>query len=622
MAQPGDKRGKYVIVRRLGEGGMGSVYEAVYLDESSGFEQRVAIKEADPDIIATEEGRDLFYREAMLPSSLRHPNIATVLEVSANEGYLVYELVDGASMADVLRATGNRLTTQLTVFLLSQICRALAYAHNRVLHGKLSPVVHRDLSPQNIMIDYDGNIKIVDWGIAKATNSREKSKTIKGKLSYMSPEQASGGEIDERTDIYALGVIAYEMVTGIRPNDGDRDVETLHILLTGSHVPVTELAPEIPAGLGKTIEKMLALSPEDRFAKMEDVLDALTPFSPPYTVYRELAALVRKAHPPETIVIEQGRFVSRRIEERTQASKPITAAPSSVNNTTGSLLRIKATETFEYQKRGSNQGATSEPSSADGGFYGRQSTIGPFSSSVEPELLFRRGRMINLGILVVGAIAALALLTFIFLKFSQGPLVAETQSVSGTSINVPKPMKLPEKQAEPGGNTQEYSGGQTVSNASVPSVSVTQQPVLPSDSQTPKSAQNPQPDPRTQAHPTESASLARSGQASKSGARSRKSPSNSSRSKADETPLISPVSVSETKRIYVGVSPSNKAYTVWVDGEKKGNTPLAIDLAKGTHSIAVGLKEPGYAKRIRISDQMNERVIFNLDEELFNLDNF
>src|SRR6185312_12852969 len=167
MAKVGDRIDKFTLVRQLGTGGMGETWEAVRR-VGQDFEQRVAIKLADRALLRTSDGLASFRREAALAASLRHPNIAAVLDVDESAGYIVAELVDGADLRAVLRANpGSRLEPTLVVHLLAQIARGLSHAHRRILRGRPSPVVHRDMSPGNVVVDYDGNVKIVDFGIAK-----------------------------------------------------------------------------------------------------------------------------------------------------------------------------------------------------------------------------------------------------------------------------------------------------------------------------------------------------------------------------------------------------------------------------------------------------------------------
>src|SRR5262245_29851408 len=173
MAAAGDKYNGFTLVRQLGAGGMGETWEAVRI-VGANFEQRVAIKIAERDSLTSPEGLELFRREASLAASLRHPNIAAVLDVDERLGCIVCELVDGADFRAVLRASARGiLSPPVMVHILGQVARGLSHAHRRVLHGELSPVVHRDMSPGNMVLDYDGNLKIVDFGIAKAIASAD-----------------------------------------------------------------------------------------------------------------------------------------------------------------------------------------------------------------------------------------------------------------------------------------------------------------------------------------------------------------------------------------------------------------------------------------------------------------
>ena len=316
MAKLGDRIDKFTLVRQLGAGGMGATWEAVR-QSGHDFEQRVAIKLADADVLETTDGLESFRREAALAASLRHPNIAAVLDVDECGGYIVCELVDGADLRAVLKsAPGGRLDTTVVVHVLGQIARGLSHAHRRILRGRSSPVIHRDMSPGNVVIDYDGNVKIVDFGIARAIvgGGADVPESIKGKLSYMAPEQAMGSRMDGRVDQYAVGVIAYEALTGVRPNDGAHEGETLASILGGKHVPISQRLPSLSPGLASIIERMLALRPEQRFSSFDSVLDSLSAYTPPLTTHRSLVPLVIAARQPHTIVHENGRFISRPVE--------------------------------------------------------------------------------------------------------------------------------------------------------------------------------------------------------------------------------------------------------------------------------------------------------------------
>ncbi|MEY4580992.1 MAG: hypothetical protein RL701_5695, partial [Pseudomonadota bacterium] len=315
MAMVGDRIDRFTLVRQLGAGGMGATWEAVR-QSGNEFEQRVAIKLANREHLATPDGLAAFRREAALAASLRHPNIAAVLDVDETVGCIVCELVDGADLRAVLRAApGGTFEPAITVHIIGQIARGLSHAHRRILRGRPSPVIHRDMSPGNVVIDYDGNVKIVDFGIAQVmVGGVAPAESLKGKLAYMAPEQAMGSRMDGRSDQYALGVIAYEALSGARPNQGAHEGETLGCILAGKHVPLLQRAPSVPKGLANVVERMLALRPEQRFATFDAMLDALAEFTPPLTVHRALVPLVVAARQPHTIVRENGRFISRPVE--------------------------------------------------------------------------------------------------------------------------------------------------------------------------------------------------------------------------------------------------------------------------------------------------------------------
>jgi eukaryotic-like serine/threonine-protein kinase len=318
---------------------MGATWEAVR-QAGNDFEQRVAIKLAEPDLLRTADGVASFRREAALAASLRHPNIAAVLDVDDEAGYIVCELVDGADLRGVLRAApGGRIEPSVVVHLLAQIARGLNHAHRRILRGRPSPVIHRDMSPGNVVVDYDGNVKIVDFGIAKVLAAgAEIAESVKGKLAYMAPEQAMGSRMDGRADQYALGVIAYEALSGVRPNDGAHDGETLARVLEGNHQLLHERMPSLPAGLCRIVERMLALRPTDRFENMDAVLDALADFTPKLTVHRSLVPLVVAARQPHTILSENGRFVSRPVE-----SEPLLRASAGGMDALAAALPVNVT---------------------------------------------------------------------------------------------------------------------------------------------------------------------------------------------------------------------------------------------------------------------------------------
>jgi len=275
--RPGQNVLHYHIVEKLGEGGMGVVWRAL----DTRLQRPVAIKTL-PAAEATAPGRlAMFEAEARAVAALNHPNIVTIhaVEVAGDERLLVMELIRGDTLDRHIVAGG--LDTRRFLALAEPVARALAAAHER-------GVVHRDLKPSNIMVTEDGVVKVLDFGLAKLQPVADQSlvdtvtaidqpdETIAGTLPYMSPEQLQGRPADRRADVFSLGVMFYEMATGIRPFAGDSAVSLISAILTSSPRPVVERNPGLPRAIAMTIERCLAKSPADRPPSMSEVLRGLS----------------------------------------------------------------------------------------------------------------------------------------------------------------------------------------------------------------------------------------------------------------------------------------------------------------------------------------------------------
>ncbi len=229
------KIGKYLLLERLATGGMAEVYRAK-ASGAGGFEKQLAIKRIIPTYSENEEFRRMFEYEARLSSLLNHANIVHVYDfVKSGDTYLLaMEFVDGKNLRQVVnkaKKTNTIIPIGFSVFVINEVCKGLDYAHKMRdgYQGKHLNVIHRDMSPQNIMLAYEGAIKIVDFGIAKARDRVDETRSgvIKGKFGYMSPEQASGEEIDHRSDIFSTVIILYELITGKRLFAAENDMATL-----------------------------------------------------------------------------------------------------------------------------------------------------------------------------------------------------------------------------------------------------------------------------------------------------------------------------------------------------------------------------------------------------------
>jgi hypothetical protein len=268
--------GRYQLVSQLGQGGMGSVWRAVHMELGT----PAAVKLIDPTIASNPEALARFKREAQAAASLRSSNVVQILDYGVDLGtpYIVMELLDGENLAMRLGRVG-RLSPEATVGILSQVGRAVGKAHD-------AGIVHRDLKPDNIFIVCEGEdevAKVLDFGIAKKTHTRENSTqgvqtrvgTMLGTPYYMSPEQVSGRrEVDHRTDVWALAVIAYECLVGRRPFEGDM-LGALLLAICAEAPPVPSKYAAVPCGFDQWFARATERDPDRRFQSVREAMNAL-----------------------------------------------------------------------------------------------------------------------------------------------------------------------------------------------------------------------------------------------------------------------------------------------------------------------------------------------------------
>src|SRR3954452_923628 len=252
--------GRYRAVRRLGSGGMAEVWGAE--DEELG--RRVALQLLGGRFAEDPEFRERFRREAQSAAGLAHPNIVGIFDRSDWEGtpYIAMELVDGHTLKELVTERGP-LPPAVAVNFVEQVLRALGYAHRR-------GIVHRDVKPQNVIIDAEGTAKVADFGIARAGNSEmTETGAIVGTVEYVSPEQAEGLPVDRRTDLYSAGVVLYELLTGRVPFDGEAPVSVALKQVSEHPVPPSQLRPGIPRALEAVVMRALEKDPAHRFQSAE-----------------------------------------------------------------------------------------------------------------------------------------------------------------------------------------------------------------------------------------------------------------------------------------------------------------------------------------------------------------
>ena len=277
--------GKYTLLRRLATGGMAEIFLARQVGVG-GFEKEVVVKRLLPLHAANQDFVSMFLDEARIAAHLTHPNISQIFDLGqeGEDYYIAMEYVHGADLRRVCSqgiAEGNYLPLHHAVRIICEVCDALAYAHTRTdKEGRALDIVHRDISPTNILVTYDGGVKLVDFGIAKATNKVSVTKTgqIKGKYGYMSPEQCRGDALDGRSDIFAVGINLYEITLGRRLFRGDSDVETIRAIESGAIPAPRSISPDYPERLERIVLKALARDPDQRYHLARELQMALEDF--------------------------------------------------------------------------------------------------------------------------------------------------------------------------------------------------------------------------------------------------------------------------------------------------------------------------------------------------------
>ncbi len=299
---------------------MAETFEATRIG-AGGFEQRVCLKRVLPAFSEDLEFVSRFRREAVLAAQLRHTNIVGVIDVGEIDGvhYMTLELVDGLDLRSLLKLSDREKLSPDTVALIGL---DLAYALEHA-HGSL---VHRDISPSNILLSRSGEAKLADFGIAKALDDAKAtaSRSARGKVPYMSPEHMRGEAVDGRADLFSLGVVLFEAVAGVRPFDGAHDVETMQKILEGDRISLNEVAPNAPKQLREIIERLLEVDPAARTPSAARLIEELGAVAPPPSLRWQLASTVeRHRGGPKARM-----HVRAREEERdTELSRPPGVAP-------------------------------------------------------------------------------------------------------------------------------------------------------------------------------------------------------------------------------------------------------------------------------------------------------
>ena len=273
-----DSQQRYRVVEKLESGGMAEVFRAES-EGLQGFRKQVAIKRVLPHLSSKKKFIQMFLDEARLSAQLTHSNCVQVFDIGVGDNafFIVMEFVDGANLKSVieaLRKAGKEFPVECAVYIALEICKGLSYAHELTdQQGVPLHIVHRDISPPNVLITKFGEVKIVDFGLAKANSQLEKSEPgiIKGKFSYLSPEAAMGQDVDARTDVFAVGIMLWELLAGQRLFLGDTDFQTVKKVQAAQVPSISGINRHVPAELERIINKSLARDPTQRYGTARDL---------------------------------------------------------------------------------------------------------------------------------------------------------------------------------------------------------------------------------------------------------------------------------------------------------------------------------------------------------------
>lgn len=460
----GSRLGKYELISRIGRGGMATVWVAREHGKKPEEQRIVAVKAILTDLANDPEFSTMFLDEGRITQKIRHPNVVDVYEAGDHDGihFIAMEWVEGDSLHAIIAEAGKRrpIPPEMAVRVIADAAAGLHAAHElKDENGEPLNVVHRDVSPHNILIGVDGAIKLVDFGVAKAMGRISEVTSagqLKGKFGYMSPEQAMAKKVDRRSDVFALGIVLFELTTGRRLFRGEHDAETLHMVVSGKIPKPASLIEKYPEGLEKIVLQALQRDPAKR-----------------YQTALELQTALESHLKSERIVVPRNgianllkKVLGARLEQRRKAIR------SSVRALDGQSTSLPATENPLVGEHGSVTGVSAISSGTGSGVISSpisspSGLSNPTASSVSweasnpnavsqrisaytpPTVVVKRGGTVGLVIGVLGLAVALGVIVFLLLNPSRKTTVVNVGSPAPVETEASKPeLKQPEKPAD------------------------------------------------------------------------------------------------------------------------------------------------------------------------------
>ncbi|MCC6995240.1 MAG: serine/threonine protein kinase [Deltaproteobacteria bacterium] len=372
--------GSYTLIKRVARGGMAEVFLARQRGVE-GFEREVALKRILPHLVESPEFVDMFVEEARVAARLRHPNIAHIYDFGKvdDSPFIAMEFVEGVDGAKLLdEAVRSPLPCEHLARIAADVCAGLHHAHSlRGPDGKVLGLVHRDVSPQNVLIGLDGQVKLVDFGIAKAAARVQRTRpgVVRGKFAYMSPEQCQGRELDGRSDVFNLGIILWEWLAGTTAFHRDDPVEAGKDITSGNLTPLREHRPDVPEALDKIVKRALAVDRDQRYPTAA-------------AMQLELEAFLRDAHAASNAIL-LGQFVRARFRGDRSESK-VTPAPLPAGRGTVPVGAVAAAGTQPVQRAAGTQpsprpSTTTRPSTSTS--KGKSATVAEVDETAETKVV-------------------------------------------------------------------------------------------------------------------------------------------------------------------------------------------------------------------------------------------
>lgn len=331
---------RYRFGELLGRGGMGEVFRGTQTG-ALGFEKTVVLKTLLPELAALPDFVDMFVHEAHVAASLTHPNVVQVYDLTMTPGgelAMVMENIAGLDFATLIaacRRNQRELFLPIALYAIYEVAKGLEYAHQKC-DDRNQPMglVHRDVSPQNILVSWEGDVKITDFGIAKArralgktsarANDDETERKIHGKFSYMSPEQARGEELDATSDLFSLGTVLYEAITSTQPFMAPSDAETLRRVAACEYPPLALIRQDLPDAVVRVVHRAMAKTPAERFRTAGEFAEALHPLLPSErSIKKALASVLQYANATgalQSLSGEDGHITPTEVASRRKSS--------------------------------------------------------------------------------------------------------------------------------------------------------------------------------------------------------------------------------------------------------------------------------------------------------------